>query len=186
MKFRVFARGSGRFHYIESEVAGGADLQIGWIEGEMMSYTNTGSLAPPPADRPARNIAHFLWRASPELQGSPETATVSGLLNVCQRIAQVRQMNESLTSLMMRGSGSINLSIYHSHLLWPDTGAFRTFLLYGEESRFARDVLRFFEDNGMGNWGVFTKFTQILGRFQLNLEKENWNSPCVLNVTFSG
>ena len=160
MGFNIHVAGSGRFRYSNSNVPYGDEWELSWMTTHLLGRVGVSS--------------------PPSLTGG----AVGHVLTAMSRITQVHLLISTFESLMMdHGEGTLNVTIRHSHALWPTTGGFRSISISGSSGGpVTADLCRFLDDHDMNKWGPFMKILNALGDFNTTYRGSR---GYLINITLS-
>lgn len=159
MSFRIFASGSGRFHFERDNCIDDSDIDMVDLVSKFQTMEPT-------------------WMGA-VTTGIDIVQPSAGIIDLMQSMATrefLHNLSNAVSFLAMcsgSSNGWIAVSVRQTHIAWPDTVAFDKYEFYPGDSpgtEFIRKIRPILSSTDTANWGVMRMIGEVLARYSNHID----------------
>lgn len=154
MSFKIFASGSGKFHYVRDDCIDDSELNMIDLLGKLQTMEPT-----------------WMGAGATAVDIVQPSAGIIDLMKTMATMEFLHNLSNSVCFLAMcsgASDGWIAVTCRETHLLWPDTGANAKYQFYPGDSpgtEFIRKVGPAMKAANQANWGVLRMLGIVLAKY---------------------
>jgi len=171
MSFKIFASGTGHFHFEKDDCIDDSELDLVDLLGKLQTMEQT-----------------WMGAGATAVDIVQPSAGIIDLMKTMATMEFLHLLSNAVCFLAMKGGaadGWIFVSATESHLLWPDTGGVGRYDFQPGDSpgsEFIRKVGPALKAASMANWGVLRMLALVLAKFDNHIDD---SARPIINIQLS-